>query len=56
MHQDDLKTVWICNVCRMRFLFFSDVEDHNVKTGHLGIKKYDLWSGKLLESIMYDES
>ena len=55
MQQDDLKTVWICNVCRMRFLFFSDIEDHNAKTGHLGVKKYDLQSGRLLESIMYDE-
>ena len=54
MHKDDLKTVWICDVCRMRVLFFSDIEDHQAKTGHLGIKKYDLLSGKLLESIMYD--
>jgi hypothetical protein len=55
MHQDELKAVWICKVCQMRFLFYSDIEDHKVKTGHLGVKKYDLQSGRLLKSIMYDE-
>ena len=38
----------------MRFLFL-DMEDHKVKNGHLGIKKYDLSSGKLLENVMYDK-
>ncbi len=55
MHQNDLKTVWICNVCGMRVIFFSDMQDHKAKFGHLGMKKYDLTSGKLLESIAYDK-
>jgi hypothetical protein len=55
MHQDDLKTVWICNECGMSFIFFSDMQDHKAKFGHVGIKKYDLSSGKLLESIAYDK-
>jgi len=38
----------------MRFIFFSDMQDHKAKFGHVGIKKYDLSSGKLLESIEYD--
>jgi hypothetical protein len=54
MHQDDLKTVWICNVCGMTFIFFSDMQDHKAKFAHIGTKKYDISSGKLLESIAYD--
>ena len=41
MHPDDLKAIWICHECKMRFLFHSDVEDHNDTTGH-----------KLTEKIM----
>jgi hypothetical protein len=39
----------------MRVIFFSDMQDHKAKFGHLGMKKYDLSSGKLLESIAYDK-
>ena len=34
MHPDDLKAIWICHECRMKFLFHSDVEDHKDSTGH----------------------
>jgi len=31
------------------------MQDHKAKFGHLGMKKYDLSSGKLLENIAYDK-
>lgn len=34
MHQDDLKAIWICHECKMKFLFHSDIEDHKDSTGH----------------------
>jgi hypothetical protein len=34
MHPDDLKAIWICHECRSKFIFHSDIEDHNNSTGH----------------------
>jgi hypothetical protein len=42
MHPDDLKAMWICNECEMKFIFHSDIEDHNNSTGH-----------KLTEKMMF---
>ena len=39
MHPDDLKVIWICHECGMKFLFPSDVEDHKNLTGHKLIEK-----------------
>jgi hypothetical protein len=33
-HVEKLDKVYVCNNCRVVFLFQSDVEDHNVTTGH----------------------
>ena len=41
MHPDDLKAIWICNECRMKFLFHSDIEDHKDSTGHKLTEKND---------------
>ena len=35
MHQDDLKTMWLCCECGRNFIFHSDVEDHKRLSGHL---------------------
>ncbi len=51
MHHDDLKMMWVCNKCRSRFVFHSDVDEHRKKTEHLTIEKYDLKSGKLVDSL-----
>ncbi len=34
MHPDDLKAIWICHDCKMKFVFHSDIEDHKDSTGH----------------------
>ncbi len=34
MHPDDLKAIWICHECKMKFVFHSDIEDHKDSTGH----------------------
>ena len=39
MHPDDLKVIWICHECKMKFLFHSDVEDHTGLSGHKLIAK-----------------
>ena len=39
MHQDDLKAIWICHECKMRFIFHSNVDDHKSSTGHKVIEK-----------------
>jgi hypothetical protein len=39
MHPDDLKAIWICHECRMKFLFHSDVEDHRSLSGHKIVEK-----------------
>jgi hypothetical protein len=44
MHPDDLKVIWICRECRMKFLFHSDVDDHKDLTGHKMIEKMMLVS------------
>jgi hypothetical protein len=44
MHPDDLKVIWICCECRMKFLFHSDVDDHKDLTGHKMIEKIVLVS------------
>jgi hypothetical protein len=28
MHPDDLKAIWICHECKMKFVFHSDTADH----------------------------
>jgi hypothetical protein len=43
MHPDDLKAIWICHECKMKFVFHSDIEDHNDSTGH-----------KLTEKVMLE--
>ena len=44
MHPDDLKAIWICHECRMKFFFHSDVDDHKDSTGHKLIEKIMLVS------------
>ncbi len=39
MHPDDLKAIWICHECKMKFVFHSDTEDHKDSTGHKVIEK-----------------
>ena len=34
MHPDDLKAIWICHECKMKFAFHSDTVDHKHSTGH----------------------
>jgi len=51
MHEEDLKNVWICGKCKMRFVFRSDINDHKSRCGHSILQKYDLTSGRLLDVI-----
>jgi hypothetical protein len=44
MNYDDLKSVWICHICKFDFVFKSDVESHVAETGHESIGKYDMVS------------
>ena len=44
IHPDDLKAIWICGECRVKFLFHSDVDDHKNLTGHKIIEKIMLVS------------
>ena len=39
MHEDDLKAMWICHECKMKYIFQSDIEDHKDSTGHKVIEK-----------------
>jgi hypothetical protein len=39
MHPDDLKAIWICHECKMKFVFHSDTADHKDSTGHKLIEK-----------------
>ncbi len=39
MHPDDLKAIWICHECKMKFIFYSDMADHKSSTGHTVIEK-----------------
>jgi hypothetical protein len=39
MHPDDLKAIWICHECKMKYVFHSDIEDHKDATGHKVIEK-----------------
>ena len=39
MHSDDLKAIWICHECKMKYVFHSDIEDHKDSTGHKVIEK-----------------
>jgi hypothetical protein len=39
MHPDDLRAIWICHECKMKFIFHSDIEDHKDSTGHKVIEK-----------------
>jgi hypothetical protein len=39
MHPDDLKAIWICHECRMKFVFHSDTAAHKDLTGHRVIEK-----------------
>lgn len=44
MHPDDLKAIWICRECKMKFLFHSDMDDHKDLTGDKMIEKMMLVS------------
>jgi len=46
MHPDDLKAMWICHECEMKFIFHSDVDDHKDRTGHDLIGKVMMISPK----------
>ena len=50
MNRDDLKLIWICDQCRMVFVFLSDTEIHCQKSGHNHVSAYDFESGQLLKS------
>jgi hypothetical protein len=39
MHPDDLKAIWICHECKMKYIFHSDIADHKDLTGHDLIEK-----------------
>jgi hypothetical protein len=45
MHPDDLKTMWLCRECGRKFVFHSDVEDHERQLNHSNMALYDLASG-----------
>jgi hypothetical protein len=45
MHPDDLNTMWLCCECGRRFVFHSDVKDHENHMNHSRMMLYDL-SGK----------
>jgi hypothetical protein len=34
MHPDDLKAIWICHECKMKFVFYSDTAYHKSSTEH----------------------
>jgi ribosomal protein L37AE/L43A len=44
MHPDDLKAIWICHECKMKFAFHSDTADHQSLTGHKSIEKRMIFS------------
>ena len=44
MHPDDLKAIWICHECKMKFVFHSDTADHKDSTGHKLIEKRSMIS------------
>jgi hypothetical protein len=46
MHPDDLKTIWLCFECGRKFVFHSDVEDHERHFNHTKMMLYDLASGR----------
>ena len=39
MHPDDLKAIWICHECKMKFVFHSDPADDKSSTGDKVIEK-----------------
>ncbi len=39
MHPDDLNYIWICNECKTKFSFISDIEEHKKITGHTTVTK-----------------
>ncbi len=39
MHPDDLNYIWVCEKCKTKFSFMSDIEEHKKDTGHLSITK-----------------
>jgi hypothetical protein len=49
MNDNDLNSLWICNICKFDFIFKSDVESHIADTGHDLIQKYDLLSTPLID-------
>jgi hypothetical protein len=44
MHPDDLKAIWICHECKMKYIFHSDIVDHKDLTGHDLIEKVKMRS------------
>lgn len=50
MNKDDLRLVWICDVCRIVLLFREDGEVHCQKTGHEHLTAYDIQTGQKLDS------
>jgi hypothetical protein len=42
MHPDDLKTMWLCHECGRKFVFHSDVEDHQRHFNHSKMMMYDI--------------
>lgn len=49
MNYHDLKSLWICDICKSDFIFKSDVESHIAETGHNIINKYDLVSSMMID-------
>ena len=51
MNDRDLNIIWVCTQCKQSFLFNSDMQDHKTCTGHSRIHKFDLLSGRMIDSI-----
>jgi hypothetical protein len=46
MHPDDLNTMWLCCECGRKFVFHSDVDDHEKQMSHSKMVLYDLGGGR----------
>jgi hypothetical protein len=50
LHKEALNKLWLCRQCNVRFIFFSDVEDHMQITGHAQVIEFDLITGQVVNN------
>jgi hypothetical protein len=55
-NKDDLRTVWICDECRLALLFHEDGKMHCLQTGHQHLTAYDIETGEILKRKEIDAS